>query len=106
MEKGKRNRSRPVDELSIKKRMGRNLADLRTRAGKSQEDFAAMLGTPLPTYKKWENGTTYPQADGITLLAEQGFDVNYLYLGYGPTRREERSKNKEKAREPQAATGR
>lgn len=105
MDKSKRIRERPVDELSLKKRMGLNLRALRESAEKSQDEFARLFGVPLPTYKKWENGTSYPQADGITLLAEMGYDVNFLYLGYGPKRRPERIKNKKAAKPKAAATG-
>lgn len=87
MGKSKRIRARPVDQKALKARLSRHLKEIQTDMNKSADDMAAFFGIPVSTYKNWVSGASFPQIDGIELLANHGVDVNYLFLGIGPIRR-------------------
>lgn len=44
------------------------VSDLRKRTGLSQSGFASLLGIPLSTYRKWEQGVRRPSGSGAKLL--------------------------------------
>ena len=58
------------------------LYDLRRKAGLSQESLADLLGVTRQAVQKWEAGTTRPDMDNLTALA-QYFNVTLDYLVTG-----------------------
>ena len=47
-------------------------------AGKSQKDFAAMIGVSLGTLRNWEQGRRYPEGAALTLLKIVAADPAYV----------------------------
>lgn len=58
------------------------LFDLRRQAGLSQEDLANLLGLTRQAVQKWEAGTSRPDMDNLTALANY-FHVSLDYLVMG-----------------------
>ena len=52
----------------MKNRIGRRIAELRNRAGMSQECLAERCGVSRQTISCWENGTQEPKAESLILL--------------------------------------
>lgn len=55
-----------------------NVKEIRERAGKSQKDFAAMIGVSLGTLRNWEQGRRYPEGAALTLLKIVAADPAYV----------------------------
>ncbi|MDR0322338.1 MAG: XRE family transcriptional regulator [Treponema sp.] len=51
------------------------LTDLRKNSGKSQREFAEMLGIPQTTWSGYERGQTRPKMDVFLSLAEKGYTI-------------------------------
>ena len=58
------------------------LYELRRQAGLSQEELAHLLGVTRQAVQKWEAGTSRPDMDNLTALADQ-FQVSLDYLVRG-----------------------
>lgn len=58
------------------------LFDLRRQAGLSQEELANLLGVTRQAVQKWEAGTSRPDMDNLTALADY-FHVSLDYLVTG-----------------------
>jgi len=66
---------------------GDRVAGARERAGMSQADLARRLGVKLKTLKAWENDTSEPRANKLSMMAGM-LNVSLLWLlsgeGQGP----------------------
>jgi transcriptional regulator with XRE-family HTH domain len=59
------------------------LRSARETTGKSQKEFAGMLGVSFRALQDYEAGITYPGGKVIEAYARQGFDANWLLIGEG-----------------------
>ena len=41
---------------------------IRQKSGLTQDKFAVMIGVPVSTYQKWEQGTRQPRGSAVALL--------------------------------------
>ena len=55
-----------------------NIKEIRERTGKSQKDFADMIGVSLGTLRNWEQGRRYPEGAALTLLKVVSADPAYV----------------------------
>jgi transcriptional regulator with XRE-family HTH domain len=46
------------------------IKEARVKQNLKQDDAAEMVGVPVQTYSKWENGKTEPKASQVSKLAE------------------------------------
>lgn len=60
-----------------------NVKEIREKAGKSQSEFAHMIGVSIGTLRNWEQGRRYPEGAALTLLkvvaADPGYVAKVLY---------------------------
>ena len=56
------------------------------RGGITQAEFAEMHGVALATYRNYETGARYPQAEFLGSLRQAGWDANWLLTGEGAER--------------------
>lgn len=98
--KPKRVRSRPVNDEVYKRQIGQNLRSIMEDTQLSPAAFADRLGVTLRTLQNWLGGVAYPQGDGVVALAHLGYDLNFLYLGVGPMRRQAGHRRTETEQEP------
>lgn len=68
------------------------LANFRKSSGKSQKDFAELLGLPQTTWAGYELGKTEPKLSTLILLAEHGYKIPGLSDGAAKVAIETRSK--------------
>ena len=60
------------------------LFELRRQAGLSQEELANLLGVTRQAVQKWEAGTSRPDMDNLTALADYfHVSLDYLVTGRG-----------------------
>ena len=45
-----------------------NVKAIRQKSGLTQDKFAVMIGVPVSTYQKWEQGTRQPRGSAVALL--------------------------------------
>lgn len=65
--------------MDIKYKRGQILKELRVNKGLKQTDIAEMLGITPQAYQRYEYGTSEPNADGFSALAEiYGVSTDYL----------------------------
>ena len=65
--------------MDIKYKRGQILKELRVNKGLKQTDIAEMLGITPQAYQRYEYGTSEPNADGFSMLAEiYGVSTDYL----------------------------
>ena len=57
-----------------------NIKEIRERTGKSQKDFADMIGVSLGTLRNWEQGRRYPEGAALTLLKVVSPSLHQSYL--------------------------
>ena len=70
--------------MNIKVKRGQILKELRTKKGLKQSDMADFLGITPQAYQRYEYGTSEPNADGYSKLADfYGVSTDYL-LGREP----------------------
>jgi len=55
-----------------------NVKEVREKAGKSQVDFAQMIGVSVGTLRNWEQGRRYPEGAALTLLKVVAADPAYV----------------------------
>lgn len=55
-----------------------NVREIREKAGKSQKDFADMIGVSIGTLRNWEQGRRYPEGAALTLLKVVAADPAYV----------------------------
>ena len=55
-----------------------NVKEIRERTGKSQKDFADMIGVSIGTLRNWEQGRRYPEGAALTLLKVVAADPAYV----------------------------
>lgn len=55
-----------------------NVKEVREKAGKSQIDFAHMIGVSVGTLRNWEQGRRHPEGAALTLLKVVAADPNYV----------------------------
>lgn len=55
--------------MTIREQLARNLAYYRKKAGYTQKNAAAELGTKLTTMSSWERGVSQPDADMLVSIA-------------------------------------
>ena len=99
--KPKRVRTRPVNDEVNKRIIGNNLRRILDDSGLTQEAFATELGIKHRALQNWLGGVSYPQGDGVLQLAQMGYDLNFLYLGIGPMRRQAAKRRTETEQEHQ-----
>ncbi len=59
--------------------LGKNVRDLRMKAGVTQEDLANHLGVSMQAISRWENGVCYPDLEFVPALAAYfGVSTDYL----------------------------
>lgn len=57
-----------------------------TRGGVTQATRAEKLGVHLNTYSRWERGERAPDPYSLTVIATEGWNINWLLTGEGPER--------------------
>ena len=55
-----------------------NVKEIREKTGKSQKDFADMIGVSIGTLRNWEQGRRYPEGAALTLLKVVAADPAYV----------------------------
>ena len=55
-----------------------NVKEIREKTGKSQKDFADMIGVSIGTLRNWEQGRRYPEGAALTLLRVVAADPAYV----------------------------
>ena len=55
-----------------------NVKEIRERTGKSQKDFADMIGVSIGTLRNWEQGRRYPEGAALSLLKVVSADPVYV----------------------------
>ena len=55
-----------------------NVKQIREKAGKSQQDFAHMIGVSTGTLRNWEQGRRYPDGAALALLKVVAADPAYV----------------------------
>ena len=55
-----------------------NVREIREKAGKSQKDFADMIGVSIGTLRNWEQGRRYPEGAALSLLKVVAADPAYV----------------------------
>jgi transcriptional regulator with XRE-family HTH domain len=61
--------------------IGARLREERERLGFTQPDFAGFAGATKQTLYSWEAGGSFPKADQLNALVDQGVDVYYVLTG-------------------------
>lgn len=56
------------------------------RGGMTQAARAEKLGIHVNTYSRWERGERSPDPYSLTVLATEGWNINWLLTGEGPQR--------------------
>lgn len=70
--------------MDIKQKRGQILKELRMKKGLKQSEMADILGITPQAYQRYEYGTSEPNADGFSMLADfYGVTTDYL-LGRDP----------------------
>lgn len=70
--------------MDIKQKRGQILKELRMKKGLKQSEMADILGITPQAYQRYEYGTSEPNADGFSILADfYGVTTDYL-LGRDP----------------------
>ena len=65
--------------MDIKQKRGQILRDLRIKKGLKQSEIADVLGITQQAYQRYEYGTSEPNADGFSFLADfYGVSTDYL----------------------------
>lgn len=57
----------------------KRLAELRNKAGYSQEEFSTIIGIPTVTYQRYESGKNEPKI-GVAALIAQKLNTTVAYL--------------------------
>jgi transcriptional regulator with XRE-family HTH domain len=67
---------------AVNMQLGKRLADARKNLGRTQAEFADLLGVTEEHYRKYESGANGLSVDKILLLYQQyGIDPTYLITG-------------------------
>jgi SOS-response transcriptional repressor LexA/transcriptional regulator with XRE-family HTH domain len=72
------NVKREIVEFRKKMDLAQVFTDFRKNSGKSQREFAEMLGIPQTTWSGYERGQTRPKMDVLLALAEKGYEIKGL----------------------------
>lgn len=65
--------------MDTRVKRGQILKELRTKKGLKQSDLAELLKISQQAYQRYESGTSEPNADGFTILANfYGVTIDYL----------------------------
>jgi len=55
-----------------------NVKEIREKSGKTQSEFAHMIGVSIGTLRNWEQGRRYPEGAALTLLKVVAADSWYV----------------------------
>ncbi len=55
-----------------------NVKEIREKSGKTQSEFAHMIGVSIGTLRNWEQGRRYPEGAALTLLKVVAADPDYV----------------------------
>lgn len=66
---------------SIRREIGERLKRARRSRRQSQQDFAAGIGMPLPSYRDYEGGKRVPGGEALRRFARAGIDTHWLLTG-------------------------
>ena len=59
------------------------LKQVRVASGKTQRDFAAVLGVGFRSWQGYENGSNKPGSDVLRSISLLGFNINWVLMGEG-----------------------
>ena len=69
------------EEITIKEYFSRKIKSVRKSMGKTQEEFAEMLGVSISTYKKMEGKKTLPSVETLFRLRDiTGRPMDYFII--------------------------
>jgi len=72
-----------ADRPVTKEELASRFKELRRIVGGTQTEFADQVGIPIPTYKEYEGGRSYPGIPALHRFYLAGVDLHWLFTGEG-----------------------